>query len=130
MPNITTIRGFLIDPENGIAEERTIEKSLDSYYATLRCSCIDIVSRVIGGECYDIICDDEGLLKDPHYISAIDHYGHPALVGAIFVVNYDGGEDVCDLSEQDVGNLDLHLVNLLDEKDGDIFAYRALHGVC
>ena len=130
MPNAKTIRGFLVDPENNIAEERTIEKSLDSYYATLRCSCIDIVSRVIGGEHYDIICDDEGLLKEPHYISALDHYRHAALVGPLFVVNYDGRDDVCSLSDADVDNLDFHLVNLIDEKGGEPFIYRALCGVC
>lgn len=130
MPNTKTIRGFFIDPENNTAEERTIPKSLDSYYSLLRCDTIDIVSRVVGGECYDIICDDEGLLKDPHYISAVDHYGKPALVGALFVVKYDGVEDVCDLSEPDVDNLDLHLVNLIDEKGDNLFTYRALYGLC
>lgn len=102
MPNTKTIRGFLIDPENNIAEERTIEKSLDSYYATLRCSCIDIVSREIAGEAFDIICDDEALLVDNPCPSALDRVHNVALCGPIFVVNYDGKDDVADLSDWDV----------------------------
>lgn len=135
MPDTKTIRGFLIDPENNIAEERTIEKSLDSYYATLRCSCIDIVSRVIGGECYDIICDDEGLLKDEPYVAAVDHYGNVAFVGAIFLVNYDGGEDVTDLSDDDIANLSAHLqgVWVIRRAPGGsrrVHVSHLLYGVC
>ena len=101
MPKTKTIRGFLIDPENNIAEERTIEKSLDSYYATLRCSCIDIVSRPIFNRNFDIICDDEALLTCDPYPSALSVLHDVALCGPIFVVRFDGKDDVTDLEPGD-----------------------------
>lgn len=104
-----TITGFFVDPENNIAEPRTIDKSLEGYYALLRCDIIDIVGRVIGDEAYDIICDDEALLKENPIPSAIDWYNRPAMCGPIFVVNYDGGEDVTDLSPDDIANIRRHV---------------------
>ena len=58
------ITGVLVNPDEKTVKKVTIEKSLDSYYKTLDCSCIDIVTRKIGGRRFDIICDDEGLYKD------------------------------------------------------------------
>jgi len=94
-----TITGVLIDPEKGIAEVRTIEKSLPSYYALLRCTCIDIVSRNIGARTFDIICDDEGLLCDQPWPSAVDNVGRGMLYGPLFIVRFDGRNDVTSLPE-------------------------------
>lgn len=129
MPNTKTIRGFFIDPENNTAEERTIEKSLDSYYSLLRCDTIDIVSRSIGGKRYDIICDDEALLKAPAYASALDSNGHPALVNALFVVKFDGRDDVTDLDDEDINNVGNHLTAVMTMLDDDIISYCLLEGV-
>lgn len=129
MANNKTIRGFLIDPENNTAEERTIEKSLTSYYATLRCSRIGIVSRGIGGKRYDIICDDEALLKSPAYTSALDPDDNPALFNSLFVVKFDGREDVTDLDDEDIDNIGGHLSAVMTVVDGDIVAYCLLEGV-
>lgn len=101
-----TIRGYLIDPEKGIAEERTIEKSLDSYYATLGCTCIDIVTRRVRGESFDLICDDEALLREDPVPSALDACGRPLLCGPLFVVRFDGREDVTDLTSEDIRTLE------------------------
>ena len=128
MPNSKTIRGFFIDPENNIAEERTIEKSLDSYYSLLRCDTIDIVSRSIGGKRYDIICDDEALLKAPTYASALDSDGHPALFNSLFVVKFDGRDDVTDLDDEDINNVGNHLTAVMVMM-GDFITYNLLEGV-
>ena len=97
-----TITGYFVDPENCIAGSRTIEHSLDGFYALLRCDCIDMPERRIGGDDYfTIICDDEGLLKADPVISAFDSTGTPALVGPIFVVKFDGEEDVTSITEED-----------------------------
>ena len=129
MPNSETIRGFLVDPENNTAEERVIEKSLDSYYSLLRCDTIDIVSRSIGGKRYDIICDDEALLKAPAYASALDSGGHPALFNALFVVKFDGRDDVTDLNDEDINNVGNHLTAVMTMLDDDIISYCLLEGV-
>jgi len=126
-----TITGFFIDPENNVAEERTIPKTLDAYYELLRCDCIDIVSRVIGGEVYDIICDDEALLKENPVPSAVDTMGGVALCNPIFVVNYDGGDDVCSLHPEDIAALRTHIrTRALVGADFKTITFTCIHGIC
>ena len=96
------ITGYLIDVENNIATTVTIDKNLDAYYNILNCDCIDIVARNIGGTRYEIICDDKALLKDNPKISALDSNMNPALCGNLFVVKFDGYDDVMSLDGNDV----------------------------
>lgn len=81
---------------------KDIENSLESYYKEIGCDCIDIVSRKINGSWYDIICDDEGLFKDPVVVTAVEPTGSPALVGTLIICRYDGEADVTDLEPGDV----------------------------
>ena len=104
-----TITGVLIDPEKGIAEKRTLAKDLSAYYETLRCTCIDIVNRSICGKRFDIICDDEGLLTADQWLSAIDDLGSPMLVGPLFVVQFDGMDDVTDLTDEEIAYVLRHV---------------------
>ena len=99
------ITGILINPMEGFAAPVTMEDSLSSFYSALDCSCIDIVDRTIGRskKRFSIVCDDEGLLKDDFYISAISAQFEPMLVGSLFVVScdYETGE-LESLSEQEL----------------------------
>lgn len=104
------ITGYFVDPENCIAEPRTIDHSLEGFYALLRCDCIDMPERRIWGEYFTIICDDEGLLKEGNWFSAYDPIGNPALVGPIFVVKFDGEEDVRSLTEDELALVGEHAV--------------------
>lgn len=124
-----TITGFFIDPLYNIAEPRTIGKSLDAYYALLRCDTIDIVSRSIGEEPYDIICDDEALLKADPIPSAIDRKGRAALYNPIFIVNYDGVDDVCSLTPDDIKHLQSCLTSIVLHVDGETYAATAITGL-
>lgn len=124
-----TITGYFVDPENSIAEPRTIEKSLEGYYALLRCDTIDIVSRRIGGRPFDIICDDEGLFKDPLYISATDRDGSPALVGSILVVKFDGKDDVTSLTEEELDFVDFYSETGWSIGENGIHVARHLYGL-
>ena len=99
MKNTKKITGILVDVHNGVAQKATIEKSLDSYYKALNCDCIDIVSRRIDGQLFDIICDDEALLKVNPRPSAMHTDGHVALCGNLFIVNNDCEGDVCSIRE-------------------------------
>ena len=100
-----TITGVLIDPENGIAEVRTIEDSLDSFYATLHCTCIDIPSRLIGVGAdkrrYAIVCDDEGLLKENNFVTATRYDREPMLVGALFVCKDGQNGELASLTDEE-----------------------------
>lgn len=85
------LRGVLVDVEKETVSVVEIPDELDEFYRILNCSCIDIVLRRIGGrKRYNIVCDDEGLYKDPQKISAIDNMGQAQLVGNLFIV---GGTD-------------------------------------
>jgi hypothetical protein len=57
---------------------------------------------MIGGEIYDIYCDDEGLLKSEQVVSLVDNHYQPALVGnLIFARSNEKGETVS-LTDGDV----------------------------
>lgn len=96
------IKGILVDVKSNIIDVCEIEKSLESYYKILNCELIDIVSMKIGNRYFDIICDDEGLMKDDINISAIYDDFTPALVGNILVVRHDGKGNERSLTSNDI----------------------------
>lgn len=95
------IKAYLIDVEHETHKMVEIENRLEDYYRELQCSVIDIQERRLGGRTYDIICDDEGLFRDPAKISAIDNLGQPMFVGNLLVVRSDNGETTT-LTDDDV----------------------------
>lgn len=104
------IKVFYIDKLGSANPEGTkplvmdIEPTLDAYYELLDCSTIDITSRKIGGKYFDIILDDEGLLKGSPVVTAVDSSPQrkPMLVGNLIICNMnDEGEEVS-LSDDDV----------------------------
>ena len=107
---MSKITGYLIDVEHETARVATLEKSLSGYYRALNCRCIDITPRRIGdltaARNYEIICDDEGLLRDAPRISAVDACGNPMLCGNLFIVKFDGCDDVTSLDADDIAHLE------------------------
>lgn len=96
------IKGVLFDVKNESCEAVEIGKSLNNYYEVLDCTTIDIVPRKIGGRDFLIICDDEGLYSSDPQISAIDILGQPQLVGNLFIVKFDGVDDVTSLNDDEI----------------------------
>ena len=99
------MKAFIINPNAGIKDmiqAKEIQNNLDTYYDIIGCRCIDIVHYPIGGKHYDIIVDDEGLLKGAPIVTAVDKNGHPLLVGALIITNYDGEGNETDLEPGDV----------------------------
>ena len=80
-----TIHGVLLDTESRTIRETVIEDSLDSFYEHLHCNAIDIVTRKIGGEYVDIVCDDEALIKENPVLAAVDEEFSPALFNSLFI---------------------------------------------
>lgn len=103
-----TIAGVLIDPEKRLAAVRTIPKSLEGYYKALDCTTIDITRRYIGGRLFEIVVDDEGALRTNPVVSAVDHEMRPMLYGRLFITQYDGGEDLKDLTEAEAEHILRH----------------------
>ena len=96
------IKGILVDVKSNIIDVCEIEKSLESYYKILNCKLIDIVSMKIGNRYFDIICDDEGLMKEDITLSAIYDDFTPALVGNLLVVRHDGKGNERSLTSKDI----------------------------
>ena len=129
MAKTKTITGYFVDPENNIAEPRTIDKSLEGYYALLRCDCITMPERRIGDKYFTIIADDEGLLKPGAIISGLSSTGQPALVGPLFVVKFDGREDVTSLTKEELTLLAKHTRQGLIDRHDDQIVIAFLLGV-
>ena len=103
------LKGLFLDGRK--VEVLTIKKSLDEYYKLLNCHTIDIVSRDVNGVSYDIICDDEGLFKDEIVITCINTDYEPMLVGSLFVVAFDGKDDIRSLTDEEIENLQKRIIN-------------------
>lgn len=82
--------------------EKDIEDELDVYYEIIDCQTIDIVTRKVNGRWFDIICDDEGLLKDEIVVSAIDRNLQTMLVGTLIFTHHDGAGYTTGISDDDV----------------------------
>jgi hypothetical protein len=108
------ITGLFIDVQNETVSVKTLEHNLNAFRQALGCHTIDMTERCIGvlhGRRFTIICDDEALCADRPKISAIDNMGNAQLCGNLFLVNFDGVEDVESLSPDDIAYLN-HFVLL------------------
>ena len=103
------MKAYLLDVENKVrkAVEIDDDNHLQEYYKYLNCSIVDITSRKVGGKWFDIIADDEGMLKENPIVSALDSNNQPALVGNLLFCNYDSetGEEVS-LTDDDIEHLE------------------------
>ena len=89
-------------------ESATFEKvkpELETYYKMLDCDYIDIVSISFNGRTYDVICDDEALLKSPpHTFTVINKNGQPMIAGNVLICNTENGYEKS-LTAGDIVNL-------------------------
>lgn len=85
---------FLIDVKNNSFGVENIDTKdvLQQYYKLLDCDLIDIATRRIGDKVFDIICDDEGLLKENAIPSAVNKAGEVQLVGNLLICNIADNE--------------------------------------
>lgn len=127
--NRRTIKGILIDTVNGSAEVVEIDKDLDAYYRVLNCRCIDIARRTIGGRAFEIICDDEATLVENPMPSAISPFGSVMLYGNLFVVRFDGKDDVESLTDEEIAHVKRNLILYRLRTDKEQKTYTALANV-
>lgn len=124
---MTKVTGIYVNAEKHSAAPISIESKLDAYYELLDVSCIDIVSRKIGGKYYDIICDDEALLKANPICSMIDSDGKPMLFGNLFICSHDGEGNEISLSPDDIPRILRKMQPVLVVKDNQ-FNYQFILG--
>lgn len=109
---------LLVDVYRNKIEVVRIKDDLDEFYRLLRCSTIDIVQRNIGGRTYEIICDDNGLLKSDYRPSAFSKSGDVQFVGNLLVCRYGGEGELAGLNVHDVHNLMQHCRYLYNVVNG------------
>lgn len=104
-----------------------IEDDIETYYQLIGCRCIDIVTRYFGGVAFDVVLDDEGLLKanetEEPPTSWWQEQGYtPAYEGLFGVLVLAHHDDEGNLTSVDP--MDLIAVNtcakLINTKDGDL----------
>lgn len=71
----------------------TMKPDLQLFYKKIECNCIDIAVRRINGRPFNIVLDDEGLLKEDPIVSAIDGNGNPMFVGNLMFFGGETTED-------------------------------------
>ena len=85
-----------------------IEDDFDVFYELIKCRYIDIVHRKIGHKYFDVICDDEGALKEDAITSAVDTQFRQMLVGNLIVSKSDDEGNLIDLSDEDIKQILRH----------------------
>lgn len=96
------MRSYLVNVNERKAMPIDIDPTLENMYATLNVGTIDIVVRRIKGKEFDIVCDDEGLLKDDIRPSAISPEGKVMLVGNLLFFHHDNEGNLTELSGEDI----------------------------
>lgn len=114
------IKGILITADS--AEAISAEDKLDVWYTLLDCRCIDIIVRKIGNKYYNIICDDEALLKSEPVPRAICGNAREILFGNLFICGQAEDEDLMSLTDEDVENVKQQIVS--HPKLGQILKYN------
>lgn len=90
---------------NGEVHVIEMEQELDDYYKYTECDIIDIVFATIGKKNYDIIVDDEGLLKSEPIFTAFAQGSQTMLAGTIVVVGSNGRGGFKSLTANDIANI-------------------------
>jgi len=119
---------LLLDAEHQKVSVVAVKPELERYYQLLNCTCIDIVSRKVGDAYYDIICDDEGLLKNDPVVSGViinkEGEVQPILFGNLLFCNTDGEGNEVGLTNDDLDNLLRNIIQISDENDKEYYVMK------
>lgn len=105
MKHLNVIKVKRIDNELITCEEITINDDLSDFYEHIGCSTIDIVVRRIGGVLFNIILDDEALLKDNPGMPTSwwqDGNDKEGLFGTLLLCHDDGEGNLTDVEPYDI----------------------------
>ena len=123
------IRGIFVDvmSDNCGIKEVEITDELEDLYRLLGVDCIDIVTRKIGNRTYDIVCDDEALLKDnpvpSMYNRVHNSYEFRAMLFGNLFICKNAGPNLASLDDSDIPHI---MKNTLRVKRKDKAIYQAI----
>ena len=98
------MRAFRIDENTGEFGTIEVEPRLEEYYRLIGCECIDIVTREVGGTGFNIVVDDEGLLRGGDVTAASLTTGE-VLVGTILLFGIDDEGDLRPLTDTETNTI-------------------------
>lgn len=110
------IKVAIIDTDRKIVLPAKIRNSLASFYKELKCDTIDIVTRFIGGQELDVICDDNGLLDESKRgkpaIITTDERGNlvEQIVGNVILARHDEDGNMSSLLDKDYAAIAMSLI--------------------
>lgn len=105
------MKTILLDVNDESVKFVDVADDLDEFYRLLDCDTIDITSRNINGIEFDVMCDDEGLLKEGAIVSAFDSNGTPVLVGNLMFFHTNPYGNLVGISDEECQ----HLLGCLEE---------------
>lgn len=103
------IKAFLVDAQGHSASVVEVEDDLPNLYDILHCDMIDITVASVGATSFDIVCDDEGLLKSDAITTALDYNLDPVLVGSLLFCHHDEDGHLTSITDEDVMTLTSHM---------------------
>ena len=80
---------YFIDAKTMECKLMKIKDELKTYYDLIGTDSIEVVARYINGEVTEIICDEEGKLKEHQYISGISNDFRETLAGNLIIKSTD-----------------------------------------
>lgn len=97
------MRGLLFDTNTQDFTEIDV-KDWHEYHDLLNCRCIDVCRRKIGNKYFEIVLDDEGLLKDNPVLSASNPFDRECLLvgNLIFYGGVDSEGDFTPITDDGV----------------------------
>ena len=87
--------------------------TLNEYYHVLGCQCIDMVAIDVDGYSYDVVCDDEGLFREP-MVPTLFISEEQVLCGDLAFVKIDEEGYTVGLEKEDIERLLRYIENQKD----------------
>ena len=91
---------------------------LNEYYRYLNCRCIDMATIDVDGHAYDVVCDDEALLRQPLIPSLYVSEEQVLFGNLVFARNNEDGESV-GLEREDM----IRLLNYIDRQKESLYRW-------
>lgn len=118
-----TIKGVFFDPDKQIATVESVShEDYRDFLRLIECDTMDIATRKFGEHWLDVVCDDDGLLRDPlprPSIATFDGKGRlvETIVGKVFVCKSDDEGESVSLAEDEI-NAVLRSCRIAETRDG------------
>lgn len=109
--------GLLVDPYKHTIKETTIidDGTCTSFYTLLDCDMVEMPERYIGNKLYNLVCDEEGLLKgNPVFATknlGVSDTGKNILIidemiaGKVFITNFNDNGELESLSPSEITSI-------------------------